>query len=240
MGWTAHGTGSQRESSGCTAGLPLRLAMVAAVAVIIVMPSQSAAQEPPETPPAAFQDLPLLVNLGDRIAVTNDIGRELQGDLVDISPSALSALVAGTRYDLQESQYTVSRQRRQDSVKNGALLGLLVGAGSAAVVLASSDDYIYPVQWALTPVAMGGVGLSIGVARRFHDYQVDVDLQQEKVRPWRLRRAAALPRQQGRRHIVGFSDRQLRSFATRVGLDSGRFADLGATRGAATGCEGLP
>ena len=163
MGWTAHGTGSQRESSGCTAGLPLRLAMVAAVAVFIVMPSQSAAQEPPETPPAVFQDLPLLVNLGDRIAVTDDTGRELQGDLVDISPSALSALVAGTRYDLQESQYTVSRQRRQDSVKNGALLGLLVGAGSAAVVLASSDDYIYPVQWALTPVAMGGVGLSIGV-----------------------------------------------------------------------------
>ena len=79
MGWTAHGTGSQRESSGCAAGLPLRLAMVAAVAVIIVMPSQSAAQEPPETPPAVFQDLPLLVNLGDRIAVTDDTGRELQG-----------------------------------------------------------------------------------------------------------------------------------------------------------------
>ena len=48
MGWTAHGTGSQRVSSGCTAGLPLRLAMATAVAVIIVMPSPSAAQEPPE------------------------------------------------------------------------------------------------------------------------------------------------------------------------------------------------
>ena len=157
MGWTAHGTGSQRESSGCTAGLPLRLAMVAAVAVIIVMPSQSAAQEPPETPPAVFQDLPLLVNLGDRIAVTDDTGRELQGDLVDISPSALSVLVAGTRYDLQEANITGIRQWRPDSVKNGALLGLLAGAGSAVALLEASD-----VQWAVMPVFMGGEGAGIG------------------------------------------------------------------------------
>ena len=161
MGWTAHGTGSQRESSGCPAGLPSRLAIVAAVAVIIVMPSQSAAQEPPETPPAAFQDLALLVNPGDGIAVTDDTGRELQGDLVDISPSALSVRVAGTRYDLQEAKYTVTRQRRQDSLKNGALLGFLAGAGSTAALLAASGDYVYPVQWATFPLIMGGAGIGI-------------------------------------------------------------------------------
>ena len=57
----AHGTGSQRESSGCTEGSPVRLAMVAAVAVIIVMPSLSAAQEPPETPTALSRLLDALV-----------------------------------------------------------------------------------------------------------------------------------------------------------------------------------
>ena len=162
MVWTAHGTGSQRESSACTAGLPLRLAMVAAVAVIIVMPSQSAAQEPPETPPAVFQDLPLLVNLGDRIAVTDDTGRELQGNLVDISPSALSVLVAGTRYDLQEANITGIRQWRPDSVKNGALLGLLAGAGSTVALLEVSDHYFYPVQWAFWLSVLGGAGAGIG------------------------------------------------------------------------------
>ena len=164
MGWTAHGTGSQRESSGCTAGLPLRLATVAAVAVIIVMPSPSAAQEPPETPPPAFRDVLLRVTLGDRIAVTNDIGRVLQGDLVDISPSAPSVLVAGTRYDLQRARLTVIRQRRRDSVKNGALLGFLAGAGFAVAGLATSDHQVYPEQWALIPVGMGFTGLIIGVA----------------------------------------------------------------------------
>ena len=163
MGWTAHGSESQRESSGCTSGLPMRLAVVAAVAAIIAMPSQSAAQQPPETPPAVFQDLPLLVNPGDRIAVTDDTGRVLQGDLVDISPSALSVLVAGTRYDLQESKYTVTSERRQDSLKNGALLGFLAGAGSTAALLAASDHYVYPVQWATFPLIMGGAGAGIGI-----------------------------------------------------------------------------
>ena len=60
----AHGTGSQRESSGCTEGSPVRLAMVAAVAVIIVMPSLSAAQEPPETPTALSRLLDALVTWG--------------------------------------------------------------------------------------------------------------------------------------------------------------------------------
>ena len=95
---TTHGTGSQRESSGYT----VRLAMVAVVAVTIAMPSLSAAQGPPDTPTATFRELPLLVSLGDRITVTDDTGRELQGELIDLSPSALSVLV-DERHDLQET-----------------------------------------------------------------------------------------------------------------------------------------
>ena len=142
---TTHGTGSQRESSGYT----VRLAMVAAVAVTIAMPSLSAAQGPPETPAAAFDELPLLLNLGDRITVTDDTGRELQGELIDLSPSALSVLVderhdlqetdsAGKtwcpngwrcsiahtrRYDLQETDIAGITQRHPDSLKDGALGG---------------------------------------------------------------------------------------------------------------------
>ena len=115
----AQGTGSQRKSSECTEGSPVRLAVVAAVAVIIAMPTLSAVQEPPETPTAAFHELPLLVNLGDRITVTDDTGRELQGELIDLSPSALSVLADDTRYDLQETDITGIRQRRPGSRKNG-------------------------------------------------------------------------------------------------------------------------
>ena len=150
---TTHGTGSQRESSGYT----VRLAMVAAIVVTIAMPSLSAAQAPSETP-AAFDELPRLLKLGDRITVTDDTGRELQGELIDLSPSALSVLVderhdlqetdsagktrcpngwrciAHTRYDLQETEITGITQRHPDSLKNGALVGFISGAAPIAVL----------------------------------------------------------------------------------------------------------
>ena len=164
MGWTAHGTGSQRESSGCTAGLPLRLAMVAAVAVIIVMPSQSAAQEPPETPPAAFQDLPLLVNLGDRIAVTDDTGRELRGRIIDLSPSTLSLLVDGIRRDLGEADVSVIRQRQRDSLKNGALYGFVPGAVIGGLFFTGgASEYPIFAMGIASLFGLGGAAVGAGV-----------------------------------------------------------------------------
>ena len=138
------------------------LPMVAAVAVIIVTPSLSAAQEPPEAPTAVFQDLPLLVNPGDRVTVTDDTGRELQGELIDISPSALSVLVDDARHDLQEANITRIRQRRPDSLTNGTLIGLLSGAlygGVGFVVSKSEGDHLTAL---LFSGFYGGIGAGIG------------------------------------------------------------------------------
>ena len=153
----AQGTGSQRESSGYTAGSPMWLPMAAAVAMVVMMPSSSAAQEPPEAPTAVFQDLPLLVNLGDRVTVTDDTGRELEGELIDISPSALSVLVDDTRFDLQEADITRIGQRRPDSVTNGTLIGLLSGALFGAI--AARDD---PRVALFAAGIYGGIGAGIG------------------------------------------------------------------------------
>ena len=165
---TTHGTGSQRKSNGYT----VRLAMVAAVGVTIAMPSLSAAQGPPETPVAAFHELPLLLNLGDRITVTDDTGRELQGELIDLSPSALSVLVderhdlqetdsagktwcpngwrciAHTRYDLQETDIAGITQRHPDSLKDGALRGFMSGAAIMSVLLLSWEYRFHPAAGA--------------------------------------------------------------------------------------------
>ena len=179
---TTHGTGSQRESSGHT----VRLAMVVAVAVTIAMPSLSAAQGPSETPTAAFHELPLLVSLGDRITVTDDTGRELQGELIDLSPSALSVLVderddlqetdsAGKtwcpngwrcsiaqtrRYDLRETEITGITQRHPDSLKNGAAWGFVSGVALASVL----GLYLGAPNVAAGAIGGGGFGASIGAA----------------------------------------------------------------------------
>ena len=176
MGWTAHGTGSQRVSSGCTAGLPLRLAMATAVAVIIVMPSPSAAQEPPETPPAVFQDLPLLVNLGDRITVTDNTGRELRGRIIDLSPSTLSLLVDGIPRDLDEADVTVIRQRQRDSLKNGALYGFVPGAVVGGLFFAGgASDYPIFVLGIASLFGLGGAAIGAGVDALMESQQVIYD-----------------------------------------------------------------
>ena len=174
MTQTAHGTARHLESSGRCAGPPMRLALVAVVAASITMPSLSAAQEPPEAPATAFHQLPLLVNLGDRITVTDDTGRELQGELIDLSPSALSVLVddktacangwrciAHTRYDLQETDITGITQRHPDSLKDGALWGLMSGAALISVHMLNLGLGFEPLD---LPVigAYGGIGAAIG------------------------------------------------------------------------------
>ena len=180
---TTHGTGSQRESSGYT----VRLAMVAAIAVTIAMPSLSAAQAPSETPTAAFHELPLLVSLGDRITVTDDTGRELQGELIDLSPSALSVLVderhdlqetdsagktwcpdgwrciAHRRYDLQETDIAEITQRHPDSLKEGALRGFVSGAALASVLILSDGLGFHPGHLLLGIGVYGGIGAVVGV-----------------------------------------------------------------------------
>ena len=155
---TTHGTGSQRESSGYT----VRLAMVAAIAVTIAMPSQSAAQAPSETPPAAFHELPLLLSLGDRMTVTDDTGRELQGELIDLSPSALSVLVDDTRYDLQETDIATVRQRRPDSLKDGALWGFMAGAAIISGLMLSSGCSFHATGVLAAIGVYGGLGAGIG------------------------------------------------------------------------------
>ena len=179
---TTHGTGAQRESSGHT----VRLAMVVAVAVTIAMPSLSAAQAPSETP-AAFDELPRLLKLGDRITVTDDTGRELQGELIDLSPSALSVLVderhdlqetdsagktwcpdgwrciAHTRYDLQETDIAGIRQQHSDSLKEGALRGFVSGAALASVLILSDGLGFHPGHLLLGIGSYGGIGAVVGV-----------------------------------------------------------------------------
>jgi hypothetical protein len=138
--------------------------MVAAVAVIIAMPSLSAAQEPAETPAAVFQDLPLLVNLGDRVTVTDDTGQELQGELIDISPSALSVLVDNMRYDLQEANITRIRLRHPDSLTNGTLIGLLSGALFGGISFALSGSEVSGDPRIVLAIAgiYGGIGAGVG------------------------------------------------------------------------------
>lgn len=112
---------------------------------------------------SSFDQLGLLVNQGDRIAVTDRAGQELQGRLVDLSPATLSLLVDNLRHDLQEAEISVVRRRQRDSLKNGALLGFMSGAVVATSLMAGDCAWsCYPVAAALYTSLFGAAGAGIG------------------------------------------------------------------------------
>ena len=71
----------------------------------------------------------LKVKQGDTVWMTNAAGRQAEGVVQGVGPSALTVLVSG-----REEQWTLSDTReiwrRGDSLRNGVLVGLLAGAGA--------------------------------------------------------------------------------------------------------------
>ncbi len=102
----------------------------------------------------SFTELRLLVRPGDTVSVTNTTGGEVTGKIAELSPSALALMVEGHRQDLREVDVTAIRQRRSDSLQNGAFIGLCIGAGygGAAVLTWPHPE----TRWALTVIAVGG------------------------------------------------------------------------------------
>ena len=231
---TTHGTGSQRESSGCTGGAPVRLAMVAVVAVTIAMPSLSAAQAPPETPAAAFDELPLLLKLGDRITVTDDTGRELQGGTHRPLPvGALGAggrarRLAGNRQCWEDEvperlavhrTYALRLAGNRDYWDHAAASGLAQGRGTVGVHVGRSRWIDIGGNWGgrIRPGLYAGRCHILWRPRdkRRHGHgccarRLARRLRHAGLLAARLRRAADLPRPHGRCRVAGFLTATLR------------------------------
>lgn len=115
----------------------------------------------------SFDQLRVLVKTGDKITVTDDAGRETTGRIAELSSSSLALLVGDERRDLQATEIDTIRQRRGDSLANGAKWGFGIGAilgfaGSLAV--ASQEDVEDDVAIvAISTLFYGAVGAGIGV-----------------------------------------------------------------------------
>ena len=116
---------------------------------------------------ASFEQLQVLVKPGDTVTVTDTTGHETTGKLADLSSSTLGLLAGGTRRELSENDVRTIQQRRTDSLANGAIIGLAVGAGaSAALVIAVAAVDSEEVDEGLAALAIGayaGIGAGIGV-----------------------------------------------------------------------------
>lgn len=108
-----------------------------------------------------FDQLRVLVKPGDTLTITDTAGQRLRGKLAELSSASLVLEVSGTRRVFPGTEVDIIEKRGSDSLKNGALIGLSVGAGVFGPFAgASTGDWGYG---ALAAVLYGGIGAGIGV-----------------------------------------------------------------------------
>ena len=132
------------------------------LAFLAFLPQPATAQEA-----RSFEQLQLLVKLGDRIFVTDATGNVTEGRVAGLSKSLLTLTTKASTKDWTESDVFKIKQWRHDSLKNGTLIGLGVGTGLGILGVAAlcGDGWnTCGAGEALAGVAIyGAMGAGIGV-----------------------------------------------------------------------------
>jgi hypothetical protein len=109
---------------------------------------------------SSYDQLRLLVRPGDTVSVVDADGREATGRILDLSSSSLALQIKGARVEMLERNVRTIRQRRGDSLGNGALWGL--GTGASLGFLAGSQ-FGGAGLGAVVALFYGGLGAGVGV-----------------------------------------------------------------------------
>ena len=112
----------------------------------------------------SLDQLRVLVKAGDTVSVTDATGRRLTGPIADLSKDALTLVVDGNRFVLSERDIATVRQRRADSLANGAKWGFGVGLGFGLLVgVAIAAEGYSGAAIPVAGLAYGGIGAGVGV-----------------------------------------------------------------------------
>ena len=113
---------------------------------------------------SSFEQLVLLVKSGDRVTVTDSAGREHSGKIIDLSPSTLALRIHGARHNFRAESVRTISQRRPDSLRQGALIGLAAGAITALALYFPLEDWSASGKAAsLGLFAAAGTGVGVGI-----------------------------------------------------------------------------
>jgi hypothetical protein len=113
----------------------------------------------------SFEQLQVLVKPGDTVTVRDATGVETKGTIAALSSSTLALLTADTRLELSENDVSTIKQRRSDSLANGALIGAAGGAAFATTALIIfRDNDLDASEVALVLGLYSAMGTGIGVA----------------------------------------------------------------------------
>lgn len=129
--------------------------------------SPAAPAAPAQEAAASFDQLSSRVTIGEKLWVTDSDGRETRGRLERLTTASLTLKANGTKL-FDAASVNVIRHRQHDSVKNGALIGLGVGAGMATAwcigALADDSGDLDPAVECSEGFIFAGLGTLIGTA----------------------------------------------------------------------------
>jgi hypothetical protein len=139
----------------------MRVTATAAAVAFLLLPALVRGQEPVKS----FDQLNTRLKVGDKIIVTDSHGREHEGRILVISPSALTLDSSAGQLEMS-SDVQLVQDRAHDSLKNGALIGLACGlalGGLAAADCAGGDCEFSPAAvFGIVGGIYGGIGAAIG------------------------------------------------------------------------------
>lgn len=120
---------------------------------------------------SSFEQLQLLVKPGDKVTVISPTTlKSTVGKIKDLSPSALKLTSGGVDHTFSQQDVLEIRQRRPDSLANGAKWGALIAGGGTSLVFiigcsiggCASEDIPFFVAAGLVYTGIGA-GLGVGI-----------------------------------------------------------------------------
>jgi hypothetical protein len=143
----------------------LRMSIVTDVAAALVvmlaaigMPGTAWAQ----ATVTSFDQLPVRLKVGQMVSVTDTAGAEQKGKILDLSPTALTLAVDGTRHEFPAARVSAIKKRQRDSLLNGALIGLAVGVGVTVLAASACEDDLGDC-YVMGLLIFGGIGTGAGI-----------------------------------------------------------------------------
>lgn len=137
----------------------MRRTVVVTASAILLLPALVLGQDPVAT----FDQLNTRLKVGETVYVTDTQGREREGTILELSALSLTLDHHGAQ-KLAVTEVQLVQKRQRDSLVNGALIGLAIGAVvGAGLVAASKCD---PGECYAVPAAdifLGGVCVGAGV-----------------------------------------------------------------------------
>jgi hypothetical protein len=127
-------------------------------AIALTAPALVSAQEPVKS----FDQLNTRLKPGDTIWVTDAQGREVKGKVQALAPEVITLKGEGPK-TFAAGDVRLIQERRPDSLKNGALIGLGVGGGLVLGLCLAGEASEGDGWCALAAAIYGGAGAAIGV-----------------------------------------------------------------------------